>query len=349
MAKKSSAQRASKKHEKEKKRKKKLDARPPRAVKRDPVDDWKPGLEGIEGLAHRLDVGSHDAAHLAELVATHGRRADAKNTWLPGRVRALTTEQILAELATRGVVTDESTFVALAEAGEGARDLAIEVWKPMMLDSASPHDRDFVGEAAVALWERWTPHVVSDESLHDLLRAAFDQLEDGLREEALGTLCALWDLAREAGGLARLERADGRGEHYAQELVTLLDESADLPHELLERGLAVLRDVRDQLPAGHEGFVAATLAEARTLEVLGRPGAAIEGLVATAAGYPQEPDLLGEAVEILGAWEGASPALCDQLHDALTAARDAAEGKLRDVYDEDLSRLKVALAEPTAG
>ncbi|MDP2306113.1 MAG: hypothetical protein Q8P18_08795, partial [Pseudomonadota bacterium] len=262
MAKKSTAQRASKKHEKEKKRKKKLDARPPRAVKRDPVDDWKPGIEGIEGLAHRLEVGSHDAAHLAELVATHGKRADAKNTWLPGRVRALTTEQIVAELAARGVVTDEATFVALAEAGEGARDLAIETWKPMMSDTASPHDRDFVGEAAVALWERWAPHIVADEVLHDLLRAAFDQLEDGLREEGLETLCNVWELARDVGGLARLERADGRGEHYAQELVTLLDESADLPHPLLERGVVVVREVRDQLPAGHEGFVAAALAEA---------------------------------------------------------------------------------------
>lgn len=344
MAKKSSAQRAAKKHEKEKKRKKMLLTRPSRAPKRDPVDDWKPGLEGIEGLAHRLEVGSHAAAHLAELVATHDHRRDAQATWLPGRVRALTTDQILAELAARGVVTDEATFVALAEAREGARDLAIEMWKPMMKAAASPHDRDFVGEAAVTLWERWAPHVVVDELLHDLLRDGFDQIEDGLREEGLRTLCNVWDHARDVGGLARLGRADGRGEAYAQELVALLDESADLPRDLLERGVVIVREVRDQLPADHEAFVFAAIAEAFTLEVLGRKAAAIEGLLALASSYPLEPDLLGEAVEIHGAWDAAPTALGEQIRDALTAARDAAEGPVRDVYDTDLERLNAALA-----
>ncbi|MDP2308808.1 MAG: hypothetical protein Q8P18_22495, partial [Pseudomonadota bacterium] len=91
------------------------------------------------------------------------------------------------------------------------------------------------------------------------------------------------------------------------------------------------------------GFVAAALAEARTLEVLGRHAAAIEALIALAPSYPAEPDLLGEAVEILGAWEGAPPVLGEQLRDALTAARDGAEGPVRDVYETDLERLSTAL------
>lgn len=344
MAKKDAAKRAAKKHEKEKKRKKKLEARPPRVAKQDPVDAWKPAIEGIEGLAHRMEVGSHDAAHLADLVASHGRRADAKQTWLPSKVRALTTEQILAELAARGVTTDEATFLAAAEAREGARDLAIELWKPMMRSNASPHDRDFVGEAAVALWERWAPHHVSDEVLHDLLRAAFDHLEDGATVEAIDALSTLWELAREAGGVDRLARADGRGEGFTHELAQLLDEPGDTPPAALERGLATLREVRETLPPGHDSFIHAIVSEARTLEALGRPAEAIDLLLATAPGFPLEPDLLGEAAEIFALNPHVTPGRGEDVRDALTAARDAAAGPVREVYENDLERLGEAIA-----
>ncbi len=345
MAKKDAAKRAAKKHLKEKKRQKKLDARPPKRVQEDPVDAWRPVVEGIEGLAHRLDVGSHDAAHLAELVATHGRRAEATKTWLPSRVRALTDDEILVGLATRGIVTDKPSFVALAEAREGARDLAIEVWKPSMHDDASPHDRDFVAEAAVTLWERWAPDHLSDETLHDLLRTGFDHSEDGRLPDALETLCTVWDRARGNGGLARIARADGRGEHFAAELVTLLDGPEGATDAQIERGLATLREVRAELPADAETYVPSLLAEARTLEALGRPEEGIRALLAVAPGLPMEPDLLGEATEIYGVWSDAPAELGEELRAVLTTVRDAAEGPVREVYDNDLGRLEELLAK----
>jgi len=345
MAKKDAAKRAAKKHEKEKKRKKKLDARPPRVVKQDPVDGWKPAIEGIEGLAHRLEVGSHDAAHLADLVATHGRRKDAAVTWLPSKVRALTDAQILAELAARGVVTDESTFVAAAEAREGARDLAIELWKPMMRATASVHDRDFVGESAVVLWERWAPHHLADEVLHDLLREAFDHIEDDKHDAALGVLCHVWELARENGGLDRIARADGRGDSFLEALLGSVDDLGPAEPKLHERALATLHEIREVLPADHDAFVHTLVNEARTLETLGRAKDGIELLLAAAPAWPEDPDVLGEAAEMFMVNPKVGKRYGDDVAEALTAARNAAAvDKLRAIYEEDLTRLNAALA-----
>jgi hypothetical protein len=344
MAKKDAAKRAAKKHEKEKKRKKKLEARPPRVVTQDPVDGWKPAIEGIEGLAHRLEVGSHDAAHLADLVATHGRRKDAGATWLPSKVRALSDAQILAELAARGVVTDESTFVTAAEAREGARDLAIELWKPMMTSNASVHDRDFVGESAVVLWERWAPHHLADEVLHDLLRSAFDHLEDGSNDVALEILCNAWELARDNGGLERLARADTRGEGFLEELLGAVDDLGEAEPKVHERALVALHEIRESLPPGHEAFVHTVVNEARTLETLGRAKEGIELLLGAAPAWPGDPDVLGEAAEMFMVNPTVGRRFGDDVLEALTAARNAADGKVRETFENDLNRLTEALA-----
>ncbi len=346
MTKKDAAKREAKKHEKEKKRKKKLVARGGELTRRDPVDAWRPAAEGIEGLAHRMKTGSHDAAYLADLVAKHGRRADARTTWLPSRVRALTDAQILAELAARGVVTDKPRFVAAAEANEGARDMAFALWKPKMLPDATVHDRDFLGEASVALWARWLPHHVSDEALHDRLRAAFDHLDDGAEAKALDALLAAWALARDHGGIPRIERVDSYGECFLGTLLDLLFyESRNRTAEALAGDFATLREIRESLPADHDQLAEVVLGEAGVLQVLDRREEAIELLLALAPTCPLDPFLLGEAVAVFAENPGMARAIGEELLDALSAAAAAADRPLADTFQVDIECLTLALAD----
>jgi hypothetical protein len=238
MAKANAASRAAKKHEKQKKREKKLAARPPRISQNGAIEGWKPATEGIEGLARRMGVGSHDAAQMAEAVAQ--RRPEARGTWLPSKVEAMETDKIVAELAERGVRADEDTFVAAAEERVSARALAVNLWKPMMRASATVHDRDFVGQAAEVLWARWAPHHPCDEALRDLLRVTFEQVDEHNIAGAFDAFEATWDQVREDGGLERLAKVDTRGARFAEKLRAFC---AGLEGGFANRGRELMRDV----------------------------------------------------------------------------------------------------------
>jgi hypothetical protein len=351
----SAAKRAQKKHEKALKRKGKPSSRAPWTPgdAQDPVAAWKPLTEGIEGLARRLRAGPHDAAQLAGAIAGQGSRPEARKTWHPERVRELSTEQIVAELATRGVRTDEAAFLALAEARESGRRLAVDAWAPHLRPDATVHDRDFLGEAAVALWERWAPHHVSDESLLDLLQMVAAQSEQRALTGTLDSQCQLWDTVREAGGLPRLARLGDPGAAFADGLVALLGDPAALADpdragnvnrpdaKLMNRALATIREVREVL-ADADLFVVAALAEARVLETLGRSEDAILLLLELAPAHLDEPDLLGEAAEMFNVWPGAPRTLRPRVADALADAADATSGQLRATYARALSELAPA-------
>lgn len=206
--KKNAAQRGKKKHEKEKKRAKKLEERRKSSPEVRPVrtaeELWRPAAEGIEGLARRKGWPGYDAALRADALAA-GDRPEAQVCWLPSRVRALSTDQILDELAARGVITNGSAFAALAEGASSSWALAQTAWWPLLGPEQGPHDRDLLGVAATELWRRWLPEVVSDERLCE----AMDDINNARLSGAdlVGRLLDLWGVVQPLGGLSRLEQA----------------------------------------------------------------------------------------------------------------------------------------------
>lgn len=310
MAKKTDAKRAAKKHAKEKKRQKKVAEKRANAPVRqaDPLAHWKPALHGIEGLARMLQTDSHDASVLAEHMAKGGRK-DAKEAWIPSRVAAFSTDALLAELAARGVVTDEAGFVAAAAGYESARKLAADVWGPLLSDGATVHDRDLVGQAAAVLWERWLPGRVTDETLRDRVRDLHDSRDDGdyvlegldklLDETSYERLAQAWDETRFGEVVYELMQQSG----YEME-----DPAAAEPR---------VRRIRDRLPPHGLAWEGATLCLARLWDHDKRSEEAVTLLLDAADAAPPGFGYLVEAADIL--------AYMDPLH----ALVDRAEATLR--------------------
>lgn len=353
MAKKNDAKRAAKKHAKEKKRQKKLAARP--TAPYDPIDRWNAAATGIEGLARLLKTDSHHAAIVADLLALQNQKGAAA-TWHPARVRALPEEVLLAELAKRGVVTDEASFAALATRYDSARVLAAENWGPAMAPDATPHDRDLVGEAAEVLWSRWGGDKLSDEQLADRVGLLLTAWEDGDADATIDDLFAAWESVRERGGLARIDRAAGSGEGFVATVLDAIeaydeDDAGELPPLDRPRALRVVDELRAELPVGTQTWVGTALTHARLLVDEMRPLDAIEGLLARAAEQPSNPALPMEAVELYGAIADDLPDLHARIAAAVAATRDAGPPKFRDLSASLLAYLEQVRAnrsEPSA-
>lgn len=236
MAKKTAAQRAAKKHAKSVKRKKRLAARPAPVP---PEARWKPAIEGIAGLARRMDVDRHVAATLADQMYKAGERPDAAEAWLPSRVDALTTEDLLARLEALGIHTDAETFDPLTEAHASAARLFEVEWAPHLSIDASVHDADLAAEAVEVLWGRWKPDLLPAEWLLDGIYDAGEAFDDGQPDETLATLLDLWGLCGDAP-LPWLQRC-AAVEEFGPLLYDAL--AAATPGPELDEGLAVLEAV----------------------------------------------------------------------------------------------------------
>jgi hypothetical protein len=331
MAKKNDAKRAAKKHAKEKKRAKKIEKRREFGDARaDVLARWKPRTQGIEGLARLLKTGSHDASVLAETLATNHGRTDAALAWLPSRVRALSTESLLAELAKRGVVTNEAAFLALTAGHTSARRLAADHWGPLLSADADVHDRDLVGEAAEVLWERWAPALPTDEQLLDATRDTEDAL-DNEDDDALEQLEALFERALGHGGVPRLEAVGAEvgdlARGYARTLVYVSERDP-------ERGLALLESLRATAPVGGRSWNGLSASIATVCGAEGGPVAAYESLLGSIALDPTNADLLDRVGVLVLNWDGETDARAPRVSEALAYGLTLAEGKRREELEK---------------
>ena len=237
MAQKTPAPRAAKKHEKEKKRQKKLAGRPLPVA---PEMRWKPLEEGISGLARRMQVDRHIAASMADQLFANGERPDASAAWLPSRVEALTTQDILDRLEALGISTDAESFDALAERHWSTLRLVDTEWEPKLAAERSVHDLDFVTEAAETLWGRWKPDTHPDEWVLDSIHDAEGALDDNANDEALAILLDAWQALGDAP-VQRLERVS-MTKVYTLSLYDAMAMTQEISPELLE-GAAILEQV----------------------------------------------------------------------------------------------------------
>lgn len=315
MGKKTAADRAAKKHAKEKKRQKKVEKE--RSHKRDLAARagepeyiaWRPGAEGIEGLARRMKVSPRVAAATADALTHPGARADAEVCWLPSRVAALSDEALVAALADRGVVTDPASFAALAADHLGAEHLATAEWLVQLGPDHGPHDRDLVRQAAYELWTRWTPTLVSNEAIDDRLNA----IAEDVGPHSVDALSELWRSLGD-GALARLQRASV-AELFAglfADVLFELFEDAPVDLDLLGRAEPVVAEILAAWTEDPEGAGSLFAAHDRVLAELGRREEAIARIYTQAAA--------GHTERLLGA---ASLAVVDGSREELVRARDA--------------------------
>ena len=123
-----------------------------------------------------------DDANLAELVRRHLR-----DHWTLGKVAALATEAIEAQLRAYGVAYSRERFVALT-AGRASAWTIANVWQRQNILNCKGKETDFLGLAACELWKRLNPEPASVEMLDDWMQDGYRLQTDGRVVEA----CDLW-------------------------------------------------------------------------------------------------------------------------------------------------------------
>jgi hypothetical protein len=113
--------------------------------------------------------------------------------WTLAKITDLGSRAILLGLEDRGVHADEAAFVERARSLGSAWKLAEELWVPALQESASVHDKDFLGLAAYTLWKHWCSEVPSREKVIDLLKDGLAALEDDDQAVAADRWLEAWD------------------------------------------------------------------------------------------------------------------------------------------------------------
>ncbi len=262
----SAGQRSKKKHAKEVKRKNKLFVPPARRPAPLPAESrfgWRPAEEGIEGLAARVGIHYYEAAYGAAEHAGATLTLLPSMVMTPARIAALGTPALLARLAALGVVTDQDTFVSAAGAGVSAVKLANDTWLPLLADSTTVHDRDFLRLAACELWKRFRPETPSTEGLLDLLHLGFGRARKQDDPGAVEIWLDFWTKLRkrlppEARTLVAVDGFFGEGfkafDDWIELLLSAAEEAGESHPDLARRAVTVIQEIRDLLTEETEEY-----------------------------------------------------------------------------------------------
>ena len=110
-----------------------------------------------------------------------------KKRWTLKEIRSFPTEEIITKLGGFGINVTAESFPKEAENFFSACDLAENWWKTKQV-TAEGFDQDFPWMAAIVLWERLSPHIISSEKLDDMMQEGYRLSGEGKEAEA----CNLW-------------------------------------------------------------------------------------------------------------------------------------------------------------
>lgn len=111
-----------------------------------------------------------------------------KKHWSYEEIRELSTDKILKKLHDFGIPMTPEQFLEDVQNAYGSIEIA-ERWEEQYTITAEHFDLDFPWMAAIVLWERLAPDVMSNEKLDDLIYQGYDILEYN-HDEAKA--CTIW-------------------------------------------------------------------------------------------------------------------------------------------------------------
>ena len=107
--------------------------------------------------------------------------------WTLEEVRSLSNPEILTRLAGLGIVISEEDFLREVRGRYSAWELAESWWRTRPV-TATGFNKDFPWLAAIVLWERLTPDVISSEKLDEMMQEGYRLCAEGRKDEG----CRLW-------------------------------------------------------------------------------------------------------------------------------------------------------------
>jgi len=111
-----------------------------------------------------------------------------KKHWSREEIRELSTDKIIEKLHDFGIPITPEKFLEDVHSAYGGLDIA-KRWRKDYTITAEHLDLDFPRMAAIVLWERLAPDVMSNEKLDDLINQGYDLLEYNHNE---AKACLIW-------------------------------------------------------------------------------------------------------------------------------------------------------------
>lgn len=116
--------------------------------------------------------------------------------WTLKEIRALSTGEILSKLGELGIDVTEEGFLQEVESFYSASDLAENWWKTYGV-TAKGFDEDFPWMAALVLWERLAPDVMSSEKLDDMMEEGYRLCAGEREDEGCRVWLEVWEHLKE--------------------------------------------------------------------------------------------------------------------------------------------------------
>jgi len=156
--------------------------------------------------------------------------------WTSKKLKALSTEAIIAKLASMGVEFKEPLFRQQVQNYVSAIQLAEDHYYTQKWH-AKGLDEDFIWLAIVELWIRLTPEQVNVEMINHLIMDGYDNFRDGSNEDAFEGWTRAWTMIKSLvpAKLRSVEEADKfAGKELEQSFSSWCQDFADLKIEGLE-------------------------------------------------------------------------------------------------------------------
>jgi tetratricopeptide (TPR) repeat protein len=116
--------------------------------------------------------------------------------WTIEEVSSLSTDEILTKLAELGFKVTEKGFCEAVEHFYSAGELA-EHWFSINKVIVKGFNEDFPLIAAIVLWERLTPNVMSSEKLNEMMQEGYDLSSEGKNGEGCRVWLEVWEHLKE--------------------------------------------------------------------------------------------------------------------------------------------------------
>ena len=120
------------------------------------------------------------------------RQAPRTDHWSMDEVEALATKEIIRKLRSFGVDFNRKQFLEDVRRFYSAYELAYH-WMGIYPVTAVGFDENFLGMAAIVLWQRLAPDVITSEQLDDMMQSGYDLKEEGKAKECCNLWLEVWE------------------------------------------------------------------------------------------------------------------------------------------------------------
>lgn len=217
---------------------------------------------GGDGSSNEADTDTGQSIQRDQQTAETLDGLYPADAWELSDVEALSTDEIVAQLADHGIETTETTFRNRTEDCSSATALS-EQWQAEYEVDATGYDQDFIWMAAQVLWERWTPDIPNTERIYDFVQEGRDLRKKGNDAEACDRWLTAWEyiIAVTPADITTIKAADRHLptflslEAFLRSLDSALATVAEDNPAYHEKRLEFSREVCEQFPDADEEFL----------------------------------------------------------------------------------------------